>query len=182
MDNSTDKNNQVIHFVTGYIHDKKGRFLLVHKKGGVLNDKLTGIGGKVEERDFFPTNAMAREALEEIGECAKDLEWQTVGIIISENSFVNVIFHAEVDNLLKFPFRTFSDANEQHGIYSLDDIRWYEEEVIAEPALGVPQIMAHILWGDLENDRIEITRYDRTANEQGLPSDGVQLSSLDTQH
>lgn len=142
-------------YITGFLHDNKNRFLMVRKTRGpsTVIGKLTGVGGKVEQHDFFHSEAMAREVREEMGE-EFEFEWHTVGLIEYEGLFMNIIFHAKVDDLNALNLPSRNDVDEKFEVHHVNDILCHEE-----CGLGVKSVIALIAYEDIQTDRIEVTRY-----------------------
>jgi len=153
-----EDNSKHVTYITGFIYDASDRFLLIRKNKGpsTVIGKLTGIGGKVEEQDFFHTDAMDREIREELGEDFK-FDWTTLGMVEYEGYFINVIFYAKVENIYNLDGKTVpskNDIGEKFEIHHANDIICHEE-----CGLGVKSIVALLVWENPETDRIEVTRY-----------------------
>lgn len=150
-----EPNEQIITYITGFLYDSKNRFLLLRKEKGprTVVGKLTGIGGKVEPTDFFPTDAIDREVKEEMGS-EFEFEWQTVGLIECEGQFNNIIFQAKVEDLTSYNLPSRNDVGEKFELHTTEDILLREN-----CGLGVKSIVALLVYENPSSDRIEITRY-----------------------
>lgn len=114
-------------YVLGFIYVGDDRILLQEKNRGgkYLEGKLNGLGGKIEETDNTPKNAMQREYVEETGD-AQELPWQEFGTLTFDgNVKLNVFFaHVSDDFYDDFVFNSTDPNAEKLFIIKKSELDW----------------------------------------------------------
>ena len=113
-------------YVLGFVFLGNSKILLQEKnRGGIyLENKLNGLGGKIEPTDLTPKRAMCREYLEETGD-SRDIEWYEFGKIKYPNAVLHIFFaNVDADFYDNIIFTSDDPHAEKLFIFDLNEIDW----------------------------------------------------------
>jgi len=128
-------------YVLGFVFLKGNKILLQKKNRGgkYLENKLNGLGGKIEPIDLTPKRAMCREYLEETGD-SRDIEWYEFAVIKYPNAILHIFFTNVDEDFYDSIIFTSDDPNaEELFIVDLENIDW--ERCVSNLKYIIPLIM-----------------------------------------
>ena len=108
-------------YVAGFMFDKHDSLVVLIKKNKPdwQKGKLNGVGGKIEESDASPFDAMAREFAEETGVITSPAAWRKLAVLNVPDARIHFFYtHIETDFLT--PLQQLTDEEVQWQ--AIDDV------------------------------------------------------------
>ncbi|QDJ96452.1 putative NUDIX hydrolase [Xanthomonas phage Xoo-sp13] len=135
-----------MNYVCGFAfdYDMKKVALVLKNRPKFLAGKYNGLGGKIEDTDNSPNEAMAREFAEECGVSTDPQDWQHIGILQSQSVDMSVLFmYIKLPNTQFDSIKTMED--EQIFQMPLHNIRNVNLDIEAEIFLNAV-LRGNVSW------------------------------------
>jgi 8-oxo-dGTP diphosphatase len=108
-------------YVVGFLHDEHDVVLIKKNRPDWQRGLLNGIGGHIEETDFWPVHAMTREFEEETGVHIHELDWDHFLTLEGPEATIYVYAYADQNGLMKTVDTKTDEEVDIYDMTYLDD-------------------------------------------------------------